>query len=512
MVLTLAFCATAMSAEAQWSRVGAEVTTSLARAADDGPVALLDALAAALAANPELAADRTSAVALARAAAGPVRGFLGANLPVYRAIVQRIAAAAPEQARAAVSLAVAEEVARIAEADPRAAPTVPAVGPAATIPAERPETQSGIRIGSFMLYPDLQAGVFHDSNIFATRRGARSDIVGVISPSVTLGSDWGRHSLTVEGQIDVTRYRRYSAEDSIDWRGSVEGRIDATEATQIYIGALALRDHEDRTSPDAVAGTEPTIYYERRAYAGLSQRFGDITLRLGGAVERITFDDVPSTGGPINNSDRDRNRYTFGVLVRHRGDRFVQPYVEVMGDNRRYDDARDDFGYERTSTGYRAGVGAQFRFSSDLTGEAFVGLMQQNYRDARFSTVTALAATASLRWEATASTRLTAFLDRSIEETTLPGSPAYVYSVLGLRVEQLLIDRLSVIGRATVVRSDFAQVARVDDEVDLSIGLRYRVTRELTVGGDYRFTQRDSNVDNADFNRHQIFLRLGAAF
>lgn len=235
-------------------------------------------------------------------------------------------------------------------------------------------------------------------------------------------------------------------------------------------------------------------------------------MRVGAAVERITFDDVLGANGLINNSDRNRNRYTYGVLVRHNGNRYVQPFVEAIGDTRRYDDQRDDFGFERSSTGYRAGLGIQFRIGPDVGGELFGGLMQQDYRDARFSLVTALAANGSLRWDVAERTRLTAFFDRSIEEPTLPDSPAYVYSVVGIRIEQGLVGPLSLIGRATVARNDFQQVARTDDEIDLSIGLRYRVIRHVTVGGDYRFTARDSNVGSEDFDRHQVYLRLGLLF
>jgi len=407
-----------------------------------------------------------------------------------------------------VTTAVAEEVGRIAQADRRAQP----VAPPALAGGSGTEGAFGVRAGSFIVYPDIQAGVFYDSNIYATRTDRKSDFVGVLSPSLTIESDWSRHSLSASAQVDFTNYRRYTDENTIDWQGSIEGRVDASDTMQIYVGALALRDHEDRSSPDAVAGFEPTTYDEMRGYAGISERFGDVTVRLGGAIERLTFESVLGQNGLINNKDRDRDRITAGALIRHAGASGVEPFLEVLADIRSYHERVDDFGFERSSQGFRLGGGMRLRVAGNLRGEVFLGVMRQEYDDPRFKPIAAPAAAISVRWTATPATQIVAYLDRSIEETPLPGSPGYLHSVVGLRVEQMVDENVLGILRASVGRSDFSSVARTDDEFDLSAGLRYRLTRNVAVGADYRFTQRDSNVPNADYNRHQVYLRLGAQF
>lgn len=497
---------------AQPARVDARDVAALNRAGEDGPAALLDALSRVLSANPGYAATPERAAALARAAAAPVSGFVGANLPVYRAIAQRVTAAAPASRRESVGAAVNEAVGRVAQGDPRAQPVAPPV--VSTVPpADRAlEAGPGVRLGSFIIYPDIQSGVFWDSNIFATRNNRKSDLVGVLSPSVTVQSDWARHSLSAGAQMDFVGYRRYDDESTIDSRANLEGRVDITGTMQLYLGAIVLEDHEERSSPNAVAGTKPTRYRELNSYAGISERFGDVVVRLGGAVERIMFDNSSTPVGFINNGDRDRNRFTFGALVRYQGVANFEPYLEAIGDVRNYDDNRDDFGFQRSSRGFRAGGGMRMALSETVRGDIFLGVMRQNYEDPRFKHIAAPVVAGTLRWTAAPSTQLVAYVDRSIEETTLPGSPGYVYSVVGMRIEQGLIENLTGIARAAVARSDFVGFARTDDELDLSAGLRYRVNSTFTVGADYRFLQRDSNVSNADYNRHQMFLRLGAQF
>ncbi|MDE2574308.1 MAG: hypothetical protein KGL55_03260, partial [Rhodospirillales bacterium] len=102
------------------------MTQELSIAGTESPAALLRALDQLLKAHPDLAATPERALPLARAAAAPVGGFVGATLPTYRAITERIAAAAPPAQAQAVRAAVAAELGRLAAADVHpAAPGVP---------------------------------------------------------------------------------------------------------------------------------------------------------------------------------------------------------------------------------------------------------------------------------------------------------------------------------------------------------------------------------------------------
>ncbi|MGC8526855.1 outer membrane beta-barrel protein, partial [Acidiphilium sp.] len=109
-------------------------------------------------------------------------------------------------------------------------------------------------------------------------------------------------------------------------------------------------------------------------------------------------------------------------------------------------------------------------------------------------------------------TALTLFIDRSIEETTLPGSPAYIYTLVGGRIEHAITDDLTGIARAAFARSDFAQSTRWDNEADMSVGLRYRLMSRVFLGVDYRYTQRISSDSIFNFRRNQVYLELTEEF
>lgn len=490
----------------------ASVSQQITAAAGVGPRALIDALAQVLATHPELAATPDGAASLARVAAAPVPGFVGANLPVYREIAARIIAAAPPAQRDAVRMAVGQELTRYVANDIRIVPSLQPE-PAANAPVQPPQVGArGYNVGSFTLYPEVHAGTFYDSNIFATKSGTVSDWVGTVSPSIALQSNWDRHSFYAEAGTDLTGYMHYGSENTADWHTQTEGQIDISKSTQLLFGTIALQEHEDRASPDAVEGRTPTPYHELNGYTGLVHRIGNIDMRLAAAVERLTFGNVMGDNGLIVNNDRNRNRYTFGATIGDAANDAVRPFFEALGDIRSYDQTTDDFGYERSSGGYRTGVGTKFRFGPSVTGEAFIGGMGRNYQDPRFKQITTVAADGYLRWQPATSTALVLFMDRSIEETTLAGSPAYIYTLAGGRIEQALRRNLTGFLRVAYGFSNYLQSSRQDNEVDTSIGVRYYVTKRVYLGADYRFTDRSSTDSTQNFARNQVFFTVGSAF
>lgn len=496
-------------AMAQGATIDAAAEHQLTAASANGPTALLHALDEVLRANPALAATPDRAAALARVAGAPVAGFVGAAVPIYRAITDRIVAAAPATQSAAVRQAVAATLGRMAIVVPAGVQKPGTrVGQARQADLGGP----GYRVGSFTIYPDIQAATVFDSNIYATRTQRRSDVLATVSPQIRVESNWDRNSLTAVVQTDLTGYSRSPHENSVDWNAAVEGRIDATATTQVLLGGTAISSHEDRSSPDAVDGYSPTPYMETNGYAGVIQRVGDFSVRIGTAIERTTFSNVDSANGTINNQDRNRNRYTFGTLIRYDRNPGFRPYVEALGDLRRYDSQVDDFGYARSSDGYRAGVGALFRLTPTLRGDAFVGVLGRKADDVRFKGVTAAAFNGTLRWQAARGTLLVAYVDRTLEETTLSGSPGYLYTAIGGRVEQALTDKLTGLVRLSWGHSEFLQSTRADDETDVSTGLRYALNAKVTLGVDYRYTRRASNVSLANYDRNELYFRIGSQF
>lgn len=384
-------------------------------------------------------------------------------------------------------------------------------------PATESTYRAGHPVGSFLLRPELAAGLLYDSNIFATRSDEVDDIVTLFTPAVTLVSDWERHRLQARTGATLARYRDNEDEDYEDYWAELEGRYDISEASNVFGGVGYTAGHEDRGSPDeTLVGDEPTTFDSRHAHAGVAHKFGEFNLRLGGTFEALDYDSV----GPLNNDDRDRDLIGLGARLGYEFHPDYEAYVQLIRDIRSYNDPVDDFGYQRDSDGERIALGFKGRFTNRLQGGAYVGWIRQAWDDSRFNDLSAPDFSGALSFRATPRTTVSAAVDRTLEETTLPGASGYLYTEASVNASHRLDSRTRFSAGLSAGEADYRDIGRKDMLYSASAGLRYYLTPRLYLDAGYRVITRDSNtrleVNNPanlqeidDYSRQQFFLTLG---
>ncbi|MBM3581399.1 MAG: hypothetical protein FJX37_05465 [Alphaproteobacteria bacterium] len=416
--------------------------------------------------------------------------------------------------RGTVAGAVALFVAGGAVAEPRDKPPMAETEMALHDPLPREEvpTGPGVRAGSFVLFPVLGLGETFDDNIFASRDDRKADFVRTVSPAliaVTEGKDrFARLQIGAEAGL----YKWHSSENYFDGHLSAESRMSLSAATQIFGGAWAGRDHEERESPNEVFGREPTRYFDLRGYGGVRHRMENLTLTAGGRVERLDFRDTSAAGGAINNDDRDRNILGGGVQASYALMDGFEPFIQAGLIARRYDDARDDNGFARDSTGMRFLAGARFRPAPNILAQAFAGLMIQNYDDARLKDIRRPALGASLNWTLAPETRLGAILDRALDETTLSGASGIVDTTAALFLRHGFTDRIAANLRLGLTRSEFPGAGRVDDLAFVGGTVSWRINSRFYLIGEYTWTGQTSTADGEAYRRNRVLLGLEGRF
>lgn len=479
------------------ARVPVAVVRTLEEGArTEGAWGLVKALERVLDDDPSLVATPPRAAALATVAARLAQDLPDADADHRETVEVLILAYAPPSQRADVAARVA------AALEP---PPPPA-------PAPAPAREDGVRLGSFRLHPALVVSELYDDNIFATRSDEEDDFVTHVTPSFLLRSDWQRHGLSFDAGGDFAFYDDNGDENTQDaWVGA-DGHLDLAEDTVLFGGARYAREHEDRASPDDVNGDEPTRYYETEGYLGLEQRIDRWSFRLGGTVDRLDFRDVSALVGELDNDDRDRTMTTGGLRVGYRlGDR-IELFGQAAWDGRSYDRSRDDFGFDRDSDGVRLLAGLAFAPRADLWIAAFGGYLGQDYDDPLLDDVDTGTFGLELEWSPLERTWITVFVDRFLDETTLPGASSDLVTRVGATLEHEITERVE--GRMTLswAQDDYRGISRSDDVYYASAGLRFDLGHHLFVAPEYRFVHRDSNVFTEDYTRSQVWLALGMDF
>ncbi|HSO07185.1 MAG TPA: outer membrane beta-barrel protein [Pelomicrobium sp.] len=415
----------------------------------------------------------------------------------------------------------------VEQRDDRLPVVVPSDSPSrrVTEPRTAPPQQRGpYRAGSYLVYPELTLTGFYDSNVFYANTPRLDDEAAVISPALWLVSDWDKHALNFHGSADFTKYGTYDSEDTTDWRVSAEGRRDFSIDSNVYGGIRYARDHEDRESPDFRNGITPTRYMAARAYGGYFQQIERWSVRFAGTALNLDYEDVPFVTGSgavalINNDDRDRWQYTGGVRVGYEVSPRLEPFVQASLDDRRYDDVPDDLGFYRDSDGWRALVGVRYNLPRQLKAEAYVGYLNQQYDDARFADVSKPAFGGTLQWQATDKLRVSGYVDRTVEETTviqvtpvLAAASSYLNTYVGVGADYRLLNNLTLQATASYSNADYQGIERDDDYWSGGVGVVWRVDRQLFVDFSYLHRNLDSSVPGEDFDKNQFFVRLTMPF
>ncbi len=380
------------------------------------------------------------------------------------------------------------------------------------LPAEESPAGPGARLGAFLLFPILGVSENYDDNIFASGDRRKRDFATVVAPSLTAIADTPTEYVRLNAGSQIGRHKMHASENYADGHASAEGRLDLSPATRIFGGAWLGRDHERRESPDEVFGREPTRYFDLQGYGGVRQRFGPVSVRLGGRIERLDYRDTEGTAGEINNDDRDRTVLAGGARVGFDLFPGFEPFAQAGFDIRRYDTAADDSGFARDSNGRRFVLGARFSPNADLSLQAFAGIATQDYDDTRLEDVLRPLFGASLHWQAAPKTWVGAIADRTIEETTLANAAASVETSGALTLRQELAERLVLHARAGVGQSQFAGIGREDDFVFAGATLTWRLNPRISLIGEYHWVGVTSTEDGEAFRRNRIMIGVEGRF
>lgn len=374
----------------------------------------------------------------------------------------------------------------------------------------RPEYDPiGVRMGGFMLYPELGLQQSYNSNIFATSSNEQSDFITSVEPSLDLRSNWNNHALNLHADSQVVSYWDNDDENYTDYTLSADGRIDVLRDLRLFAGAGYQIRHEPRSSPDNQGGTEPTEYSVTGANLGAEKDFNRLSFRLDGKTERYEYDNVRTSAGTvIDQSGRDRDQHEIGLRTSYEIAPLRKVYLITNVNTRDYDTLTG--GFNRDSDGYLVGAGTQY----DLTGlvflDAYAGYRSQDYSDSRLREMSGWASGIKVTWNVTPLTTVTGTLDRDIQETTQANASGYFQTKAELRVDHELLRNLILTASLGYQNDDFQGISRDDDYTLAGLGAKYLINRNFTLSGGYGYRSRDSNVTGGDFDENVVMVRLGA--
>ncbi|MGN6549696.1 MAG: outer membrane beta-barrel protein [Pararhizobium sp.] len=422
-----------------------------------------------------------------------LRKALGPTAP------ENLAAPPPAAAPASEPQATAEETNRGPAAEP-VERRITRIGPVNT--PERPigraprgrlpddaNAAPGIRLGTFVLRPEVSEGIGVESRRFGAFHSSRAYLQTTLRGTLT--SDWSRHQLTVTGGGIW--------QDNIAGSGETQPQADVSADLRLDLGALTTGHvtgsysffREDSTDPNALANAETqSTVNVLTGGASIERDLGLLRGSVSGQMIHTAYGAATlSDGTRISQSDRDTTAGLFKTRIGYAASSALVPFVQMSYLRTGYDAGADASGYRRSSDSYTAEAGVAADFGEKTSGELAAGYTLRSFEDRRLADIDGFAVDGTLKWSPRRGTDVSAGLTTAIEDSTTPGQSGPIAYALTAEITQEVRD--SVVARigAGYLRRTYVADPGVPDEVVYSAnaGFTWFLTRTLGIDGDVSY-------------------------
>lgn len=366
-----------------------------------------------------------------------------------------------------------------------------------------PYDPTGIRIGTFVLFPEVEIGAAGFSNVFASPNG-RADIAGELRPNLRLVSNWSNHALEFQATGDLSNHREFGSENDRGYRLETRGRLDVTRRTNLQASLRRERGQEDRSAIDAiVAGPRSNVTTDEAA-AALTHRFNRLSIQLRGAITDTNVSD--SVLGGVTVPDRDETERRVTVRAAWEFKPTFSVFAEVEGNDREFEAASTADNLRRDSDGRRIRAGLSFGNSGEiLRGDFSVGYGSQDFDERRLTDADGFIVDANLAWRINGLTSLLFVASSDIPPVTQTvASGAALERAAGLEIRHAFRNHL--IGSAGIggTRRDYAGIDVDETEFTFSLGLEYFLSREVIAFSRYEHTVFRSDFANSDYEADEV--------
>ncbi|MCC4245448.1 outer membrane beta-barrel protein [Stappia indica] len=358
----------------------------------------------------------------------------------------------------------------------------------------------GMRVGSFLLYPELFTGLGWSDNRAGDANGD-SGATYRLAPSLRVQSDWSRHSLGINFRGSYTGYPDSSLKADPNVSSDALLRLEVGERSEIDVSASYGLSMQDRGTAES-AGGDQEIHTLGGGLA-LRRDLGIVGAELRGEVDATYYQ---GTNGAVANRDRDNALFTATLRVDGNTGATVTPFAEASLLARRYTDACNNPALceDRDSSGYGLRAGLAFDNGGKISGDIAVGWRSETLDDARLARLEGMTVDGSLVWSPTRLTTVTALANTSFAPSSLAGTPGSVAYSGDLRLAHGFSDALSGEVGVGYTWRDYTGLVLTEQEARATTALTWALTSNVALQGRYTFRRFVSSNAGSSYNSNTI--------
>jgi len=368
------------------------------------------------------------------------------------------------------------------------------IRPAYAYPA--PAT-GGTQIGGSPVFftPWVGAGVGYDDNLFLTPSNEKSSPFYVLSPGLRLDARSPHSVIQLSHQHQWGYYSDSHADDYMDH--TTRGVADMAFSPRMFgrVGFDYVKGHDPRGSTDRPVSTTPDEYkiFSPNATFAYGAPGAQGRAEVYYSFLRKRYDNNRST---TQFSDRDQQEYGAALYLR------VAPKTYVLGEVRWTDIDYKIFQPQFSGQEQRYYFGVSWEATAATTGTLKYGRLKRDFDSGEESSHNSWEGIVT--WTPRTYSRLDFYTSRQTNESTGQGR-FILTSVAGVSWTH---DWSSVLMTGVNLRyqkDEYQGFNREDETKSLGLRVGYKMRRWLTLGAEYTFAQRDSNL-NFDYDKNFYLL------
>lgn len=353
--------------------------------------------------------------------------------------------------------------------------------------------------------PSLEVSRSQTNNFYSESTGRETAVGLVISPALSFSANSARSRTSLGLSATYANFDVQGNEDNYlnsNINGGFSYKIGARH--QFSLSAAHDRNHD----PFGTSRTQGATFNnaELDQYVNNS---GDARYRFGATDALLNFE-FGVNGSDLNyTTNRDIAPFGTRFLDRKTVGGSIATFVNVSPktalvaetghSSTRFDfltgpgDFRDG-----NSTFYRAGV--RWRAAAKTTGDIRIGVSEREIEATGQRAFRGGSWVASVIWQAAAGTTVTAQTSQSEGESFIANSPVIVNHTHAVTWQQNVTQRLSAALSGSLIESEFIDIGREEDLVNIGLRLSYEAARYFTLNGSVNHADRESTEPNNSFD------------
>jgi hypothetical protein len=368
--------------------------------------------------------------------------------------------------------------------------------------AQRENRADAHRVDDWTMRGFLRTQAEAVDNVFAVPVGEEDEVIILARPAFEIARDGEVWDFEADGFLQQ-QYFTDGTNDSVTEGGANAGAaVNFSDTHRLSTDVGYLRNVQERTDPEETGGQQPE---EDRTYARVTHYIEGGRMSLRTIVEARHFDFLDNI-----DDDRDRVEHFGSVRLRYAASDSFTPYLGVDYTRINFQDAVDDFGFDRDGERLSARIGFLYRTSDTFYVQAAVGSVRHTFDEAAFRDFDSVLFEADAVWTIDERTSIVLDAGQSENVTTLFNASTRVRRFADLRVEHFVADDVALFASAGVRRDDFENTAREDDFTVAAVGIEWLPAKGVNVFADYRYTERESTDPTESYELNAV--RLGARF